>query len=221
MPQTLIFDLDGTLTDPKIGITHSIVYALEKLGLNAPHPEELTWCIGPPLAGSFAKLLETDDHAKTAHAVQLYRERFADIGMFENEVYEGIPEALGQLHLTGYRLFVATSKPQVYAQRILEHFELADCFEAIYGSELDGTRADKGDLLGYLIEQERITPSDSAMIGDREHDILGAARVSMQGIGVLYGYGSLLELQQAGAAVLCQTPSEIPGIVESMKAVSA
>ena len=137
----IFFDLDGTLTDPKPGITRSIQYALQKLDHHTiPTEDELTWCIGPPLRASFAKILGADDHAD--RAVSLYRERFSDIGLYENGVYDGISEVLATLSQSGQRLFVATSKPHVFAERIVEHFGLRHHFEHVFGSELDGTLTD-------------------------------------------------------------------------------
>jgi len=153
---TIYFDLDGTLTDPKFGITRSIQYALSKLDRLAPPEDELTWCIGPPLRASFKKLLGTDDLADKA--LSLYRERFADIGIFENEIYPGIEDTLSVLAKSGRRLFVATSKPSVYAERIIDHFKLKVYFERVFGSELDGRRSDKSDLLGYALQTAGIDP---------------------------------------------------------------
>ena len=208
----IFFDLDGTLTDPKPGITRSIQYALQKLEHPAiPTEKELTWCIGPPLRASFVRLLGGDDSAD--HAVALYRERFSDIGLYENRVYDGIGEVLTALGSGGHRLFVATSKPHVYAERIIEHFSLRNYFERIFGSELDGTRVDKSDLLAYALQQTGVDPAKSLMIGDRSHDMTGAKNNGMQRIGVLYGYGSREELLEAGAQHVCATPDEILGCI--------
>jgi phosphoglycolate phosphatase len=139
----LLFDLDGTLTDPFTGITKCISYALNMLDRKLPPGESLRWCIGPPLKDSFAKLLASDDDALTERAVAFYRERFGTVGLFENEVYDGIPEVLEALQKNGHTLYVATSKPVVYAKRIIDHFGLHRYFKWIFGSELDGTRSDK------------------------------------------------------------------------------
>lgn len=204
----IYFDLDGTLTDPKIGITRSIQYALGKLDHPAmPTEDELTWCIGPPLRASFVKLLG-GDHAADA-AVAFYRERFSDVGLFENGVYDGVPEVLTTLRASGHRLFVATSKPHVFAERIIDHFGLRDHFERVFGSELDGTRVDKSDLLEYALKEAAVDPLRTLMIGDRSHDMVGARNNGMKGIGVLYGYGSRNELTQAGALHVCATPRAI------------
>jgi phosphoglycolate phosphatase len=200
----IYFDLDGTLTDPKPGITRSIQYALNRLDRAAPAEDELTWCIGPPLRASLKKLLGTDDLAD--RALLLYRERFADIGIFENEIYPGIEVALSAFAEKGRRLFVATSKPGIYAERIIDHFKLRTYFERVFGSELDGTRSDKTDLLGYALQTMRIDPAQAMMIGDRSHDMLGARNNGMTAVGVLYGYGSEAELLAAGAHHVCATP---------------
>ena len=204
---TIFFDLDGTLTDPKPGITRSIQYALRRLDRAVPSEEELTWCIGPPLHASLKKLLGTDDLADKALA--LYRERFGDIGLFENEVYPGIEETLSVLAESNRRLFVATSKPIIYAERIIDHFKLTGYFERVFGSELDGTRTDKTELLGYALRATGVDPSRAMMIGDRSHDMIGARNNGMTAVGVLYGYGSQAELVEAGAHRLCAAPDKL------------
>ena len=156
--KTVLFDLDGTLTDPREGITRSLAYALERMGVAAPPPESLTFAIGPPLRASLARLLGDDDPAVVERALALYRERFADVGLFENAPYAGIEEALQAACAAGATLFVATSKPQVYAERILRHFGLDAHFTAIHGCELDGTREDKRELLEHLLARHRIVP---------------------------------------------------------------
>jgi phosphoglycolate phosphatase len=208
----IFFDLDGTLTDPKPGITRSIQYALGKLDHPAiPTEDELTWCIGPPLRASFVRLLGAEDFAD--RAVALYRERFSDIGLYENAVYDGIAEVLTTLSQSGHRLFVATSKPHVFANRIVGHFGLRHHFEHVFGSELDGTRVDKSDLLAYALKTASTDPSKTLMIGDRSHDMVGARNNGIKGIGVLYGYGTKDELIGAGALHVCATPQAIPGCI--------
>jgi phosphoglycolate phosphatase len=204
---TIFFDLDGTLTDPKPGITRSIQYALRRLDRAVPSEEELTWCIGPPLHASLKKLLGPDDLADKA--LSLYRERFGDIGLFENEVYPAIEATLSVLAESNRRLFVATSKPVIYAERIIDHFKLTGYFERVFGSELDGTRADKTELLGYALQATGVDPSRAMMIGDRSHDMIGARNNGMTAVGVLYGYGSREELVEAGAHHVCATPQKL------------
>ncbi|WP_314956208.1 HAD family hydrolase [Bradyrhizobium cosmicum] len=206
---TIFFDLDGTLTDPKPGITRSIQYALERLSLAVPSEDELTWCIGPPLHASLQKLTGSAELAD--QALLLYRERFSDVGLFENEAYGGITDTLSSLAATRRRMFVATSKPAVYATRIVEHFGLKPYFERVYGSELDGTRVDKRDLLRYVLDEAKVDPSSAIMIGDRSHDVIGARTNGMTAIGVLYGYGSEAELRDAGAHHICATHPELLG----------
>lgn len=207
---TIFFDLDGTLTDPKHGITRCIQYALETIGVPAPTTEELLWCIGPPLRASLVRLL--GDDARADEALALYRARFTEIGLYENAVYDGVPEMLEHLQRAGRRLFVATSKPRVYAQRIVRHFGLDGAFEVVFGSELDGTRVDKTELLAHALRETGAAPERSAMIGDREHDMIGACNNSLVGIGVLYGYGSPEALREAGARHVVDHPDEVPGL---------
>ena len=207
--QTIYFDLDGTLTNPKPGITRSIQYALKTLGLVVPGEDELTWCIGPPLHGSLKKLTGSDELAD--RALLLYRERFGDVGLFENETYGGIEDTLSALSVTSSRMFVATSKPAVFAERIIDHFGLRRYFERVFGSELDGTRTDKGELLRYALDTARVDPRTALMIGDRSHDVVGARKNGMTAIGVLYGYGSEVELRDAGAHHICATQADLLG----------
>lgn len=206
---TIFFDLDGTLTNPKPGITRSIQYALERLSLAVPGEDELTWCIGPPLHASLKKLTGTD--ALADQALLLYRERFSDIGLFENEAYAGIVDTLATLAAATPRMFVATSKPAVYATRIVDHFGLKPYFERVFGSELDGTRVDKRDLLRYALDETGIDADSAIMIGDRSHDVVGARTNGMTAIGVLYGYGSEAELRDAGAHHICAVHPELLG----------
>ena len=208
----IYFDLDGTLTNPKPGITRSIQYALQKLDHpTMPTEDELTWCIGPPLRASFVRLLGAETSADLA--VSYYRERFSDIGLYENGVYDGIGDVLTSLRTSGHRLFVATSKPHVFAERIIDHFGLRNHFERVFGSELDGTRVDKSHLLEYALKEALVDPAKTLMIGDRSHDMIGAKNNGMKGIGVLYGYGSRDELLQAGAQHVCATPGAILGCI--------
>jgi len=203
----IFFDLDGTLTDPKPGITGSIQYALRKLDRPVPTQDELTWCIGPPLRASFAVLLGGEELAD--RAVELYRERFGDIGLFENSVYPDIADVLAALRQRPRRMYVATSKPHVFATRIVAHFGLTDYFDHVFGSELDGTRVNKVDLLAYALEQTGADPAGALMIGDRSHDVIGAKRNGIRAVGVTYGYGTTAELLEAGASQLCALPRAV------------
>ena len=202
-----LFDLDGTLTNPKTGITRSIQYALEKLGRPVPEADELTWIIGPPIFAGFTELLGGPEQVQDA--VRLYRERYGTIGLFENEVYAGIPALLQHLQEKGVRLYVATSKLQVFARRILDHFELSRFFIEIYGSEPDNRHADKRDLIRHILEQERFDPAGAVMIGDRKHDAVGAKANGLASIGVTWGFGSRQELLDAGVACLVDAPQDL------------
>ena len=204
---TLLFDLDGTLSDPKLGITRSIQYALRKLGFEAPEANELTWCIGPPLLGSLESLLANTADAEAA--LVHFRERFVATGIYENELYPGIMDALGALKVDGHRLFVETSKPKVFAERIIAHFELGEFFDAIYGPDLDDTRSGKSKLLAVLVRDEQLDPSQTTMIGDRAQDIIAGRENDLSTLGVLYGYGSETELRSAGADQLCPRPHDL------------
>jgi phosphoglycolate phosphatase len=202
MKDTVFFDLDGTLTDPKIGITRSIQYALERLSLEVPAKDELTWCIGPPLLGSFCSLVGDECAGQALH---YYRQRFSDMGWKENTLYPGIFETFAKLSDSGRRLHVATSKPFIYARKIIEHFDMRQYFSDVFGSELDGTRADKKDLLRYALAKTQ-PAANSIMIGDREHDVIGALHNGMRAIGVSYGYGSIEELERAGVHEIVDRP---------------
>lgn len=207
----LFFDLDGTLTDPARGITLCLQHALHALGRQAPPPERLRRYIGPPLRGTFAELLATDEGAAIDAAIAHYRERFSAVGMYENEVYPDVPTGLAALREAGHRLWVVTSKPGVYACRIVEHFELTSLFQGVHGSELSGKNADKVDLIAHVLDSERLDPARVRMIGDRAEDILGGRANGTGTIGVLWGYGSEEEL----------TKAEPDGIVDSMGSLSA
>ncbi len=210
--KALLFDLDGTVTDPKDGITRCIAHALKKMGVKAPPLEELTFAIGPPLCHSLARLIASDDRDDVEAALAAYRERFASVGLFENEVYEGIPAALAELRDRGHALYLATSKPRIYAERILAHFELTSCFSGIYGSELDGHMESKDEIIGHILAVRLIKSGDAVMIGDRSHDVLGARANHVAALGVTLGYGTRDELTQAGALALCDKPAELRGL---------
>ncbi len=203
-----LFDLDGTLTDPKAGITRSIQYALERLGRPVPEADALTWMIGPPLIAGFTRLLGGPEEAP--EALRLYRERFSDVGLFENKVYPDILAALEALQKARVQLFVATSKPHVFARRIIDHFGLSPYFDEVYGSELDNRNADKRDLIRHILDRERFDPAAAVMIGDREHDAIGARANRIAAIGVTWGYGSRQELLDAGVARLVEEPCDLP-----------
>ncbi len=218
MPNTIkniLFDLDGTLTNPKLGITSSIRYALKKMSQPVPESDELLWCIGPPLIESFKKLLGQDPEAAAA-AISYYRQRFSKTGMFENEVYPDIPLVLDSLNQKGFTLLVATSKPQVYAKPILEHFNLDHCFRKIYGSTLAGDWIHKDQLIPHILTQEKLSIQQTIMVGDREHDIIGAKRSGIRSIGVTYGFGTKAELVAAGADAIVGSATQILETLENL-----
>lgn len=210
MIKNILIDLDGTLTDPKVGITTSARYGLNKVGYPIPGSENIDWIIGPPLKASLAKILNVDVNDPLAEQALLgYRERFATTGLFENHVFDDVAETLKKLNNQGYRLFLATAKPEVYARQILEHFDLLQYFEYPYGSELNGDRTNKGNLIAYILEKEQLDPQECIMVGDREHDILGARRHGIETIAVEYGYGSAQELGEAQPKARIQSFKEI------------
>jgi phosphoglycolate phosphatase len=210
----ILFDLDGTLVDPKPGLIGSIQYALEKLGHVVPPPEELVWLIGPPFRVSFPKLLGSPERVE--EAIRYYRESYVRGAMFNAIVYDGVIETLAALRAAGHRLIVATSKPHRYARPIVEHVGLAALFHAVHGPELDGTNDHKADLIAHIVRHERVDPEAAVMIGDRQFDVTAAARNGMRAIGVTWGYGSADEL--AGAAALCASPRELAGAVLGLSA---
>lgn len=215
--ELVLFDLDGTLTDPKPGITQSVRYALEHLGVAITDLDSLTCFIGPPLHHSFARYYGLDE-AQARAAVALYREYFAETGLYENMVYPGIPQLLEYLRSLDRRLIVATSKPTVYARRILEHFELESHFERVAGSDLDLSHSDKAEIIRDVVAPyEGVERAAIVMVGDREHDIIGACANRLDSIGVTYGYGSLAELRDAGATVIAASVDELAALLGSQR----
>lgn len=210
---TLFFDLDGTLTDNYAGITGCIIHALAQLGQPPPEATALRACIGPPLRQNFSVLLGTDDAATIECALAHYRERFDVAGWLENAPYPLIHDTLGALNARGYRLFVCTSKPQRYADRIIDHFELRQYFSAVYGPDLGGRLDDKRTLLRHAVAEERVDVAAAIMIGDRAQDMRAALSNGMAALGVLYGYGTSAELTGAGAHGLCAGVAELPAAV--------
>ena len=211
----VLLDLDGTLTDPRVGIVACLQHALHRLGRPCPPPADLVAFIGPPLRESFGRLLDTDEGSAIDEAVTLYRERFAAIGLFENIVYQGVPEALAELRGLGMTLYVATSKAHTFARRIVEHFGLGSFFAGVYGSELDGTRADKAELIAHVLQREALASTSTVMVGDRAHDVRGARARGVFPVGVLWGYGSRAELTSAGAGILCERPALLPALLRA------
>jgi phosphoglycolate phosphatase len=207
--KNILFDLDGTLTDPGKGITRCIQYAFEQLNLALPSMEEVAPYIGPPLQVIFASLLDTDDRSLIDKAVSLYRERFSTKGIFENVMYQGIDDVLSALKEKDKRLFLATSKLQIFAERVLDHFDVAQYFEGIFGSEPNGDLADKECLVKHVITTSGIIPEETAMVGDRKYDMEGAIKNNVLPVGVLWGFGSEEELTRAGAEHICSKPLDI------------
>lgn len=200
--QVVLFDLDGTLTDPGLGITNSVANALRCLGIPVPPRQELYKFIGPPLLDSFRTYYGMEEE-QARRAVVHFREYFRDTGIFENTVYEGIPELLADLKAAGRTVVLATSKPEEFALRILEHFDLLRYFDTAAGATMGEARTDKAEVIAYALEKAGVTDRSAVvMVGDREHDVLGAAKNGLPCIGVLFGYGSRAELEAAGAAAI-------------------
>ncbi|WP_233183182.1 HAD family hydrolase [Paenibacillus sonchi] len=210
--QSILFDLDGTLTDPKEGITKSVEYALGKFNIAVEHPDLLLPYIGPPLYDSFMEI-QGFTAERAAQAVEFYRERYSTLGMFENAVIPGIPELLEELQGRGFDLYVATSKPTVFAEEIIRHYGLDQYFRHVAGSNLDGTRSKKKEVIQYVLDEQQIAAGTAVMIGDREHDIIGARACGVASVGVLIGYGSEEELQSAGADYIARNVKEVGDII--------
>jgi phosphoglycolate phosphatase len=205
----VLFDLDGTLTDPGEGFVACVSYALAKLECRFCADDEIRKHVGPPLEETLARLLE--DHAQIPAAVAFYRERYSTIGFLENALYPGIEAALVELQRRGAAMFVATSKPTIYAQRIVAHFGIDRFFRGVYGSELDGTRSSKTALLAHLLDKECI--STGVVVGDRAQDVAAALAHRLHPVGALWGYGSEAELVAAGARTLCAQPSGLASLI--------
>jgi phosphoglycolate phosphatase len=209
MTMHVLLDLDGTISDPVEGFVASITHALQTLGCAVPDRKTLAAHIGPPLEESLADFLGDAPPDRVAAAAALYRGYYSETGIFQNALYKGIPEALESLTASGAQIYLATSKAWPFARRILEHFGLTRYFHGIYGSEFDGTRTNKADLIAHLLAQENIPTTNAVMVGDRLHDVRGAARNGLASCGVLWGYGSREELTTAGATLLLETPRDL------------
>jgi phosphoglycolate phosphatase len=218
---TLLFDLDGTLTDNFEGIAGCIRYALARMDVPDPGDDALRTCVGPPLRQTLPRLIGHDDDATTERAIALYRERFADTGWRENTVYPGVPDMLAVAQATGARVLLCTSKPQPYAEKIVAHFGLVGFLSGVYGAALDGRLDDKAVLLAHLLARERLEGADCLMIGDRMHDVRAARRNGARSLGVLWGYGSRAELEDAGADGLISAPSEFSTGLAQVQAASS
>ncbi|MDC7221799.1 MAG: HAD family hydrolase [Spirochaetales bacterium] len=200
---TVLFDLDGTLTDPGPGITKSVQYSLRKCDIDVVDLAELEKFIGPPLAQSYVNFYAFSKE-ESLRAVDYYREYFSEKGLYENELYPGIPELLEELSHKGISLGLATSKPTVFAERILAYFELDRFFHKVIGSNMDNTRTDKKEIIDVALQELGKSPSEAIMIGDRMHDILGARAHSVKSVGVLYGYSPEGELEEIGPDFLVE-----------------
>ena len=213
----IFFDLDGTLTDPKVGITKSVAYALQHFGVEVADLDQLCPFIGPPLKDSFMSFYHFSSRQADL-AVEKYREYFSETGMFENVVYPGIERLLKALSGAGKTLVVATSKPTVFAEKILAHFQLASYFSAIIGSELDGRRVEKADVIAHALSAQsgifpEPDPCQTVMIGDRKYDIEGAKANGIDSIGVLFGYGTAQELKASGAGRIVESVGQLQNIL--------
>ncbi len=209
----ILFDLDGTLTDPQQGITNAVAYALRHFGIETEDNSTLNKFIGPPLIYSFVEYSGlTEEQAK--EAIKKYREYFGPKGIFENRVYDGIPEMLQKLKDRGDKVILATSKPWIYAEQILEHFDLKKYFDFVSGSEMNGDRGSKSRVIAYAIEKYGILKDNAVMIGDRKHDIIGAKENGIRSVGVLYGYGTREEFN--GASAVAERVGEIIDAIDSI-----
>ncbi len=196
---TILFDLDGTLTDPAEGITNSVIYALKKMGITPPSKKELLKFIGPPLDESFKKYFGLSK-SQALKAVDIYREYFAPKGLFENNIFDGIYDMLDELKKSGKVIVLATSKPIVFADKILKHFNIYDFFDLTVGSNLDGSLTDKAEVIKTALEKLNISNKENVvMVGDRLHDVIGGKKNGLFTVGVTFGYGSENELKNAGA----------------------
>ena len=220
----ILFDLDGTLTDPKVGICTCVQHALKAYGIEEPDLDKLEPFIGPPLKDSFMQFYGLSEEDAVA-AIEKYRERFSTVGKFENEVYEGIPELLKTMKDYGYHLAVASSKPECFVKDILEHFQIAQYFEVAVGSELDGGRTDKAEVihetLNRLFHYGRIRKDQIVMIGDRKFDVQGAKEIGVTSVAVGYGYGSAEELEEAAPDYIANTVEELRELFIHMEALKS
>lgn len=209
MYRYILFDLDGTLTNPELGITNCVMYALEKFGIKENDRKKLHPFIGPPLTYSFQNFYHLSEE-DSKQAVAFYRERFSVKGLYENEVYAGVSEMLQNLKEQGKKLIIATSKPEEYTIKILKHFDLYKYFDFVAGATMDGSRGEKADIIAYALKNCNIEDKTQAvMIGDRKYDILGAKENGLDSIGVLFGFGDLEELTKAGATYIAENVEDI------------
>ena len=213
----VLFDLDGTLTDPKEGITRCIQYALARFGAVVPPSDQLTWCIGPPLRASFSRLLNSTDETLIDGVLAHYRKRFSEKGMFENIPYPGVMSSLNGLQKAEFHLFLSTSKPKVFARQILDHFKMTPFFHAVYGSELDGRLSDKTALIAHIIEQEGLDSTTTLMVGDRVFDIEGGKKNGIMTAAVACGYGTQDEIEAAKPDVVFDSIADLTRTMLSLR----
>lgn len=199
----LLFDLDGTLIDPIHGFIASIKYALTELGERIPDERVLSTFIGPPLKESFMNICGFDD-VKADNAVKAYRRYYGTNGIFDCNVYDGVSEVLSVLKSRGFHLFIATSKPSVFAEQIAEHFQFSTFFTEIVGSELNGERSNKVEVIKCILDKYQINPADATMIGDRKYDVIPALELGLKTIAVTYGYGDNTELTKANPNIIIE-----------------
>ncbi len=210
---SVLFDLDGTLTDPRVAITSSMAHALAEVGAEVPPIEELVWCIGPPLRQNFGRLLGPDRAHLVERAAEAYLRRYETEGVRETRMYPGIDAMLRRIRTSGPHVYVATTKFVGHAEEVLIAFSLRQHFEGVFGARRDGSMGDKRELLRHILEKTSIDPARSVMIGDREHDVVGAKANDIFAIGVTYGFGSREELVNAGADAICDSPEEILALI--------
>ncbi len=206
--KVILFDLDGTITDPKIGITKSFQYALQHFGIQVDNLDALEPVIGPPLKKSFSEFYHLPEE-QIESAIEKYRERFSTVGLYENEIYDGMENLLKELSEAGYTLEIASSKPTVFVEKICEHFKIKQYFTHIVGSFLDGRRGEKEEVVEEAIRLSKATPDHIIMVGDRIYDVIGAHKKEIAVIGVSYGYGGRQELEEAGADVIVDTVAQL------------
>ncbi len=219
MLTNVFFDLDGTLTDSKEGIVKCFHYALNELNFPCHNEFETYSFIGPPLRVTFKKLLGSNDEVLIEKAVSLYRERFSMVGLFENKVYPGIPELLSTLQDNSFKLYVVTSKVKMYADRIIDHFQLSPWFSEIFGTELDGRFDNKVELIEFVLNHLNLTIEETVMVGDRREDIVAGKANRIKTVGVTYGYGSMQEITDSAPEYICGSPSEIQATLMGIRQV--
>ncbi|WP_026508337.1 HAD-IA family hydrolase [Butyrivibrio sp. MC2013] len=214
MLKYVLFDLDGTLTDSGLGITKAAQYALEDQGIHEPDASRLSFFVGPPLNVTFTEKYGMDE-AQAKQAVAKYREYYIPTGIFENELYEGVPEMLRDLKEAGLHLAIASSKVQSQVMRVLKHFDIDSYFEVVVGSEPDGRRSDKREVVEEALRQLMANADETAMVGDRKFDMAGAKAYDLMAVGVSYGYGSYVELRAAGADKVADSVEDLGNILLS------